>query len=132
MAQKNKIAQDEDTYPITAEIDLVKVEEKIKNFENLLTSLEDLDDKKKALWKEIYTNAVTDRYHAYDMYTDLVVICRGKTSEHSIHASNLAKYMERMSRANDQLIKLAELIADAQKKSESINADDLYKKISSI
>ena len=35
--------------------------EKIKEFSDLLDSLENTEDKKKLLWKESYQNAVDDR-----------------------------------------------------------------------
>lgn len=118
-------------FPLVAQNDLEPVEERIKRFSNLLDTLESLSDKKKALWKEIYANAIIDRNHALMCYNDLMMNVIGKqnTAEHAIHAQNLAKYMERMSKANDQLLKLAELIADAEKKDEQINPEEIYRQI---
>jgi hypothetical protein len=50
-------------------------------------------------------------------------------TNHAIHAQNMAKYIEKMSRSNDQLLKLAELIAAAEEKSEEINAENIYSAI---
>jgi CO dehydrogenase/acetyl-CoA synthase beta subunit len=113
-------------YTMTSKIDLVTVDERVHEFNNLLEGIDNLDDKKKALWKEIYENAVTDRQNAYLVYTELLKKVLGNAAEHAIHGATIAKYLERMSKSNDQIIKLAELIAAEQEKAEKINKDDLY------
>ena len=40
----------------------------------------------------------------------------------------MSKYLERMSKSNDQILKLAELIAKEQEKDE-ISPDDIFNKI---
>jgi len=105
------------------------VEQKIQDFGDLLKSIESLDDKKRQLWKEIYENAVADRQNSYVMFTKLVRICGDKGTEHAVHGKTVATYIERMSRSNEQLIKLAELIAKAQSGDEAINPDDMFEKI---
>lgn len=106
-----------------------KQEKKIEEFKGLLDSLSNLEDKKKLLWMHIYENAVTDRTHAYMLFTELYVTCKGKPSEHQLNGPVLTKYIERMSRANDQLLKLAELVQKAQEEEETINEDDIYSQI---
>lgn len=105
------------------------VEEKIRDFGELLKSIESLDDKKRQLWKEIYENAIADRQNSYVMFTKLVRIVQDKSTEHAVHGKTIATFLERMARANDQLIKLAELIAKAQSKDDTINSDDMFDKI---
>jgi len=105
------------------------VEEKIRDFGELLKSIESLDDKKRQLWKEIYENAIADRQNSYVMFTKLVRIVADKSTEHAVHGKTVATFLERMSRSNDQLIKLAELIAKAQSGDASINPDDMFNKI---
>lgn len=116
------------------ELDIVEVtersiEEKIKDFGELLKNIDNLDDNKKKLWREIYENAVADRQNSYVMFARLVRICADKGTEHAIHGKTIATYIERMSRSNEQLIKLAELIAKAQGPSGDIDADDMFNKI---
>lgn len=106
-----------------------KVVEKLKDFSNLLDTLDNLEDKKKALWIEIYQNAITDRDNAYTMFMHLHKLVIDDGTQHAIHGPNIAKYLERMSRANDQLIKLAELIANETSKQDTINPDEIFKKI---
>lgn len=106
--------------------DLVPIEERVKEFSNLLDELESTSDKKKALWKEIYANAITDRNNALLLYNDLCADALLKTINHSLHAPNLAKYIEKMSKANDQLLKLAELIAQAEARDDEINPESIY------
>lgn len=103
------------------------VNKKIVNFSDLLDSIESLDDKKKSLWREIYENAIIDRQNSFAMFKKLVDICEEKSVEHGVHARSMASYIERMSRANDQLIKLATLIAEEQKRANEIDAGDIYK-----
>lgn len=95
-------------------------DKKLKDFNDLLLQLSDVDDKKKKLWFEIYDNAITDRDNAFIMFHKLVVITSDKSNEHAIHGRTMATYLERMSKANDQLIKLSELVA----KSEILTNDD--------
>lgn len=105
------------------------VEEKIRDFGELLKSIDSLDDKKKQLWKEIYENAISDRQNSYVMFTTLVRIMKSASTEFAVHGKTVATFLERMSRSNDQLIKLAELIAKAQSVDENINPDDMFEQI---
>lgn len=108
----------------------VLIEEKIKDFTELLDQIDSLDDKKKRLWKEIYENAVTDRQNAYVLFTTLVDIVENKSTEHAIHGRTLATYIEKMSKANDQIIRLAELVAKSEyKEAEEIDPEEMFKKI---
>lgn len=104
---------------------------KLKTFSDLLDSISTLDDKKKALWLEVYRNAIVDRRAAYTLYLDLLSNVIGSLANHAIHGPNLSKYIERMSRANDQIIKLAELVAAAQEHESAANAPNVFDLISS-
>jgi len=105
------------------------VEERIRDFSGLLRQIESLNDKKRQLWTEIYENAISDRQNSYAMFARLVKIAQDKSSEHAVHGKTIATYIERMSKANDQLIKLAELIDKADRKNEEIDSEDLFDKI---
>lgn len=113
------------------EVDNREVEEKIRDFGGLLDQIESLTDKKKQLWKEIYENAISDRQNAYVMFAKLVKIAQDKSTEHAVHGKTIATYIERMSRANDQLIKLAELIAKADKPDAAIDPEEMFERINS-
>lgn len=112
------------------EVDARAVEEKIRDFGGLLDTIQSLTDKKKQLWKEIYENAISDRQNSYVMFAKLVKITADKSTEHAVHGRTIATYIERMSKANDQLIKLAELIARADQANEKIDPDDMFALIS--
>lgn len=105
------------------------VESKIRDFSELLKDIESLDDKKRQLWREIYENAISDRQNSYVMFAKLVKIVENKSTEHAVHGKTIATYIERMSKANDQLIKLADLIARAEQASEEIDSDDMFNRI---
>lgn len=105
------------------------INEKSKSFSQLLDELVDISDKQKKLWKEIYQNALVDRHNAYSMFTQLISITQDKSTEHAIHGRTVSSYLERMSKANEQLIRLAELIAKCETKTNQIDPEDIYNKI---
>jgi hypothetical protein len=91
-----------------------------------------VSNKKKKLWKEIYENAVTDRQNAYVLFNTLMDIVQNNSTEHAIHGKTLATYIEKMSKANDQIIRLAELVSKSEiKESENIDPEEMFKKIGS-
>jgi hypothetical protein len=45
----------------------------------------------------------------------------GNSAVHSTHGTLATKYLERMSKSNDQIIKLAELIAKEQEKENTVS-----------
>lgn len=101
----------------------------MKEFDTLIDSLSAAHEKKKALWKQIYNNAVTDRRNSYIMFTDLYTEVHSKPHEHAIHGNTLAKYMERLNKTNEQLIKLAEIIEDAvaaDQEEQELDENGLY------
>jgi hypothetical protein len=105
------------------------VEERIRDFGAILEDIESMDDKMRRLWKEIYENAIADRQNSYVMFTKLVTLAGDKSAEHAVHGKTTVAYIERMQRANEQLVKLAELIAAAKKKDESLNPEELFDQI---
>ena len=111
------------------EINDRSIKDRIKDFSGLLNQIESVNDKRKQLWKEIYENAICDRQNAYIMFTKLVMIVQDKSTEHAVHGRTIASYIEKMSKANDQLIKLAELVAKAEEATATIDPDDMFEKI---
>jgi hypothetical protein len=112
----------------TSEELLKKIEgsnRKIKEFGDLLDSLATTDDKKKMLWKEIYQNAVTDREAAHALYVQLYMTLSGTAQEHIATGPMLVRYLERMGKCNEQLIKLADMITAAEK-GERMTPDDMF------
>lgn len=115
----------------TDELDKIKEKEKkVKQFTELLSSIGDLDDKKKVLWREIYENAVEDRQNAAILFTDTLMQVKGNAANHNILGPVIAKYLERMSKANDQILKLAELVSREDEK--SIDTDSIFDKIGNV
>lgn len=113
------------------------INDKIEQFDRLLSELSSLEDKRKMLWLDVYTNALQDRDYAFNMYTHLsgFVTNGADPNVHALHGPNIAKYLERMSRANDQLLKLSELVAaaiekDAEDKIPS--RDELYEQFAEM
>jgi hypothetical protein len=106
-----------------------ELDTRLKDFSKLLDSIESLDDKKKQLWREIYQNAILDRQNSYEMFCTLKRISAEKSIEHAVHGKTMATYIEKMSRANDQLIKLADLIAKAQTDDDEISPEEMFERI---
>ena len=106
-----------------------KKENQIKNFSDILDSIDSLEDKKKMLWKEIYENSLEDREKAKMLFNDAYISMQGGVNEHMNIGGVMSKYLERMCRSNDQILKLAELIAKEEEKSETISEDDIFSKI---
>ena len=107
-----------------------KKEEQLKNFSDILDSLSSTEDKKKMLWKEIYENAVEDREKAKMLFNDAYVSMVGGINEHMNIGATMSKYLERMCRSNDQILKLVELISKEEEKLEIVSNDDIFDKIS--
>ena len=106
-----------------------KKENSIKNFADILDNIDSLEDKKKLLWKEIYENALEDREKSKMLFNDAYISMQGGVNEHMNIGAIMSKYIERMSKSNDQILKLAELIAKEEEKSETISDDDIFGKI---
>jgi len=106
-----------------------KKEKQIKNFADMLDNIETLENKKKMLWKEIYENALEDREKAKLLFNDAYISMQGGVNEHMNIGAVMSKYMERMSKSNDQILKLAELIAKEEEKAEVISDDDIFSQI---
>ena len=106
-----------------------KKENQIKNFADILDSIETLENKKKMLWKDIYENSLEDREKAKMLFNDAYISMQGGVNEHMNIGAIMSKYIERMSKSNDQILKLAELIAKEEEKAETISDDEIFGKI---
>ena len=109
---------------------LQKTDEKVKDFSDLLESIEAVTDKKKLLWKEIYQNAVIDRHNAGMLFTDAYKSMQPGVTEHVTLGTTLTKYLERMCKSNEQILRLAEMISKNEQQASQINAEDVFTKIS--
>ncbi len=105
-----------------------KKEDKINQFSDLLDALENTQDKKKMLWREAYQNAVEDRESASILFTDLMMQSTNNSTQHLQFGVLMTKYLERMSKCNDQILRLVELISKEEEKS-IMSADDIFDKI---
>ena len=105
------------------------VSRKTEQFGALLESIENLEDKKKHLWREIYENAIVDRMNAYMLFTDVYGCMTGDKADHVTLGPMMAKYIERMNKSNDQLLKLADLIANEEEMAAKIDPDNLFAQI---
>ena len=103
-------------------------DKKIKKFSDLLENLKNTEDKKKMLWREVYENALVDRENANILFTDLLLQSRASSASHEKFGSLMAKYLERMTKSNDQILRLAELLS--KEVSENVmSPDDIFNQI---
>ena len=105
-----------------------KEKQKIEQFSDLLDTLTNTEDKKKFLWKESYQNALDDRENANILLVDLMKVSMNNTTNHIQFGTLMAKYLERMSKSNDQILKLAELLSKEMQE-QQISDDEIFDKI---
>ena len=103
---------------------------KVESFDSVLQGLDKTTDRKKALWREIYENALHDRENAAVLFTEAFRQMTGNITEHATLGSTMTKYLERMCKSNEQILKLADLIAKAEERAENISPDDMFAQIS--
>ena len=89
---------------------------------------------KEQIWNEIYQNAFQDREKASMLVTNLWKEITADPEKHALYGSTMTKYLERMAKSNDQLVKLAELMSkvDAEEEEKPLELDDVYNEISGI
>lgn len=107
-----------------------KLKKKLEAFSDILDELTSTEEKKKLLWKEIYENALVDRENAGMLFTDAWSRMSPGTAEHITLGATLTKYLERMSKSNEQILRLAELISKAEEQESKIDPDDVFDTIS--
>jgi hypothetical protein len=108
---------------------MTPTEKKLKNFSDLLDSLSKSEDKKKLLWKEAYQNAIEDRENTSILVSDILLQIRGNMANHQTYGVIITKYLERMAKSNDQILKLAEIISKEQEKENVIMPNDIFDQI---
>ena len=89
---------------------------------------------KEEIWSEIYQNAFQDREKASMLVTNLWKEITADPEKHALYGTTITKYLERMSKSNDQLVKLAELMQKSDEDVEDVDLDldDVYSKIDSV
>ena len=107
-----------------------ELKQKVDAFSEILDQLNSTEEKKKVLWKEIYHNALVDRENAGMLFTDAWSRMGSGSSEHATLGPTLTKYLERMCKSNEQILRLAELISKAEEKESKIDPDDVFASIS--
>ena len=108
---------------------LKETEKKIEEFSDLLDSIETSADKKKMLWKEIYENAIVDRENAHILFLDAWKQMGQGVAEHVTLGPTMAKYLERMCKSNEQILRLSEQISKSEEAAAKIDPDDLFSQI---
>jgi hypothetical protein len=103
---------------------------KTDEFSELLEKVDYAPRETRKLWREIYENAIDDRTHAFVLFADLYRNVSNSSEGHALYGKLMAQYLERMNKANDQLLKLSELVTSAANVDEELDAEALYEEIS--
>jgi hypothetical protein len=106
-----------------------KAQKKIRDFEKLLLEMDSIDPKKAHLWSEIYNNATNDRVCASALFTQAFIQLGQTAADHVSLGTTLVKYLERMTKSNDQLLTLAQIVAKEIERSNTIDTNDIFAKI---
>lgn len=104
---------------------------RIDEFKNMLEKITSINDKKKFLWLDIYKNSAKEREMAYSLFMEAYSSTNlGNEISHSQVGPVLVKYLERASKANDQLIKLATMIEESQEKAKGDEEKNILDQLS--
>lgn len=132
MARQKKSTEDLNQ-PLVLSSKEQELRKKIEKFSSVLDTIKTTDSKVKTLWREIYENAIVDRENASLMFTDAWQRMQNQgTTDHATIGSTVAKYLERMCKSNEQILRLAELIAKVEEESTQINSDDVFAQIGDL
>ena len=105
------------------------IKKRVDTFSDILEELNSTEEKKKLLWKEIYENAIVDRENAAMLFTDAWKQMHGGINEHMTLGPTMSKYLERMCKSNEQILRLAEIITKAEEKETRFDPDDVFAQI---
>ena len=106
-----------------------KTEKQLKEFEKQILEMEESDSPKVRLWVEIYNNAVSDRTCASALFTQAFSLMGSSAADHVTLGTTLVKYLERMSKSNEQLLSLSEMIDNDKKNEDVMNTKDIFSQI---
>lgn len=98
--------------------------ELLKEFDELLDSIESAGTKEKILWRQIYENSITDRSNANLCFLDIYPHLKNDMDNHMQVGMQAVQYLTRMEKSNEQLIKLATLIQRALENQQDGDLDE--------
>ena len=125
--KKNRKGLFEEIEQKMSEVD--KQIDNLSNFEKEIQKLKGVEERKKILWQQIYRNAVDDRSGALMLFTE-AYSCMGKSAtDHVAMGGTLVKYLEKMTKSNQQLIDLSLLMSKDEEQSVNMDPDDLFREI---
>ncbi len=110
-------------------IKLDKIEKKLKRFDELLESIGESDSRLGSMWMEVYENAQRDRESADKLFNSVSDEIKLNPANHAIFGAQASKYLERLCKSNEQILKLAELIQKSYDRESQINPEEIFNKI---
>lgn len=103
----------------------------LKEFDELLSSIDGAGTKEKILWRQIYENSITDRSNANMCFLDVYPHLKNDLDNHMQVGLQAVQYLTRMEKSNEQLLKLATLIQKSLENQveDTIDSDALFAEI---
>jgi hypothetical protein len=108
---------------------LDKIEKKLKRFSDLLNEIGESDSKLGSMWLEVYENAHHDRAHANQLFDSVFEEIKLNPANHAVYGAQASKYLERLCKSNEQILKLAELVQKSYDNETQINPDEIFSRI---
>jgi len=99
------------------------------DFEALLDKSKNTDEKKRLLWKQIYRHAIEDRSTANALFVSAYATMGQTSTDHLAMGVTLVKYLEKMTKSNQQLLELSALISKDEEQLSNIDSDDMFQRI---
>lgn len=103
--------------------------DRIPDFVVELEKMKSLDAKKKILWSQIYQNAIDERSSAAMLFGEAYATMSSSAADHVSLGSTLVRYLERMSKANQQLLDLSSLVTQEETDNTRIDPDKIWAEI---
>ena len=79
---------------------------------------------KEEIWTEIYQNAFQDREKASMLVTNLWKEITADPEKHILYGTTVSKYLERMAKSNDQLVKISTLLQKKESNRTGLSSFD--------
>jgi hypothetical protein len=94
-----------------------------------LEKMRSLDPKRKILWSQIYKNAIDERASAAMLFGEAYAAMTSSAADHVSLGSTLVRYLERMSKANQQLLDLSSLMTQEEAENTRIDPEKIWAQI---
>lgn len=104
-------------------------DDRVSDFVVELEKMKSLDPKKRILWSQIYKNAIDERASAAMLFGEAYATMSSSAADHVSMGTTLVKYLERMSKANQQLLDLSASITQEEAENTKLDPEKIWAQI---